>query len=164
MVITKELKEQISFLSKKLKLSLSQTVIHILEKALIIMEKYHHECEEQDKVSSYQKVGWDTDIHIYFDKNLYRKIRHLCEIMYAFSTAIVVRKLINIYFEMRERFEMDDEEFRLFMDLYKNKKLKKYEDKKYWEKSRISKQLFGKKLYQLTFNENFMLIGFKYLL
>ena len=151
-VLTKELKYKIVRLSKKLNLSISKTSIYILEKTLGILKKYNYKMEELDEISKYQSVFWDQDMHIYLEKDFYRKIKHLSDTMFAFSIAIVVRCMFNFYFDNEDKIEE-----------VVNKINKEIEDiekriKKYRKRIR-NKQLSYRLSHKLTFNNEFSIVG-----
>ncbi len=155
-VLTKDLKNKITCLSEKLNLSISDTAIYILGKILGILKKYNYKSEESDIISKYQNIFWDQDMHIYLEKNFYRKIVHLSKTMFAFSIAIVVRWLFNFYFDNENNIEEIMKKI--------NKEIENLEKIiKTWKKQVKSKQLFRTPLCKHAFNDKFTLIGIGFL-
>ncbi len=151
-VLTNELKSKIVNLSKKLNLSVSKTSIYILEKILTLLKKYNYKTEELDEISKYQSISWDQDMHIYLEKDFYRKIKHLGDTMFAFSIAIVVRWMFNFYFENEDNIEEIMNKINKEIE-YIEKRIKKY------KKVIKEKQLSGNLSHKLTFNNKFTLVG-----
>jgi predicted DNA-binding protein len=161
-VLSKELKEKIKSLSKRLKKSMSGTSVYVIKKSLNFFKKIYFTEEESLEISHYQNIYWDEKMHLFMDKNIYRKIKHIAGSMSAFSIAIIVRWLINYYFENLYDIENNKE------DELKIEKMKfeifKYENiTKKWNKNIKNKQLSGIPYYQLTFNDKFVVIGFNFL-
>ncbi len=158
----RRLKKKIRLLSKKMKKSLSETAVHIIEKSLNFFKKIHFTEEETPEFSKYRNIYWKSHLHIYFDELTYRKIKHIGDTHMAFSIAIIIRWLFNYYFK----------------NLYNKKKKKENKAEiekinnevenfefftKIWGKNIPNKQLSGKFYYQLTFNDKFSVTGFNFL-
>jgi hypothetical protein len=163
LVLNSTLKSKIIKLSKKLKISKSNTVIYILNECLNILNKYQFDLQENTENLNYQKIDWDTDLHVYMNKNFYRKIKHLADTIFSFSVAIVVRKLIELYFKMLEKsngkIERVKKIFKRFYFLY----VKKYGNTiRKWKKKIQNEQLLRKFHYHLEFNDNFVITGFNF--
>ncbi len=164
LVLTWELKSKIIGLGNMLGLGISDTCLYILDKTLCILNKYHFDMEEIDEISKYQNIYWDEDLHIHMDEVFYRKIKHLADTMFAFSIAIVIRKLFKFYFEILELSEFDTERveriFKRFYLIY----VKDYgQNVLFWKKYLVKKQLLGNFQYYLEFNDKFSIVGFNYI-
>ena len=104
---------------------------------MCILKNYCYKDEEKKELSGYQKILFDMDMHIYLEKNMYRKIRHLCRAMFVFSIAIMVRWMISYYFDNEEKIEVMMEEL--------NKEIENFEKNiKNWKKEIKSEELFSK--------------------
>lgn len=159
LVLREELKVKIEDLSEKLQRSLSDTAIYIIERSLSFYKKIHFTADESPEFSKYKRIWWNEEMHIYFDKNMYRKIKHLSDTHMAFSVAIVVRWLFNYFFNnlYDEKKNEEDEEK---IDL-SNNEVEEYEKLiKCWKKS--NSQLEGCFFYNLSFNEKFAITGFNF--
>ncbi len=164
MVLTWQMKSNIFNLGKELGLNISDTCLYIIDKALCILEKYHFDIEEKAEISNYQNIFWDKHINIFMDESYYRRIKHLADTMMAFSIAIVIRKLIEFYFDMLELSEFQTERveriFKRFYLIY----VKNYgQTTLFWKKCLVKKQLFGNFQYYLEFNDKFSLTGFNFI-
>jgi hypothetical protein len=138
-------------------LSNSATVIYILEKTLCLLKKYQFNMNENKENLSYQSVKWNNNIHLLMDKSLYRKIKHLSDSVFAFSMAIIIRKLIEMYFKILEKsnnkIERVERIFKRFHLVYTEM----------YEKNTKNEQLYGDFYYQLTFNCNFNIVGINFI-
>jgi hypothetical protein len=155
LVLNTTLKKQLTKLSRKLKLSISKTIIHILDLSLPIIEKFQQSCKEVNEISKYNKISWDSHVHINFDENLYRKIKHICDTMFAFSTAIVLRKLLSIYFKKINKYKKYS--YNKVLLRYKNIYINNTNRQKYF-----TIQLYKRIYYQLSYNNNFNLVEIKF--
>ena len=154
-VLTSRLKDKIIVLAKKLNLSISNSTIFILEKTLGILKKYNYKSEEFPVLSRYQNVFWDCDMHIFFTKGLYRKIKHLADTMFAFSIAIVVRWMLEFYFDNEENIEEMVKKI--------NEEIKTIEKRrKKYRKEIKQKQLSGILSHRLIFNDKFSIVGIEF--
>ena len=119
--------------------------------------------QETDANLNYQIIDWNENMHIYLEKALYRKIKHLADTVFAFSIAIVIRKLLEIYFDVLEKssgkIERVERIFKRFSLLYINEYLFQ---KKVWNKEIENEQLCGHFYYNLKFNDKFTIIGFNF--
>ncbi len=164
MVLRSELKSKICGLAVELGCDISTACVYILDKTLCILKKYQFNMEEVDEVSTYQRVDWDEDIHIYMEETYYRKIKHLADSMFAFSIAIVIRKLFEFYFEMLELSEFDAERVERIFKRYYLIYVKAYgKSILFWKKSLIKKQLLGEFSYFLEFNDKFSITSFNFI-
>ncbi len=161
LVMHRSIKNMIIRLSKKLKLSQSATVMYIIKNSLSIMEKYQFTSDEHDSISKYRLAVWKTHLHLYLDEELFRKIRHLCDSMFAFSMAIVIRKLIMLYFIKKNKYKTEKIDYLNVLKRYERIFVKKFKLLRNWIKPTI--QLNYPYYCQLTYNKRFALIGFNLL-
>ncbi len=161
LVLHRVLSRKLNELSKELGLSVSQTAVYIIKKSLAIAEKYQFSSKEEENVSGYRKIAWKKQLHIYLDEELLRKIRHLGDTMFAFSTAIIIRKLLGLYFIKTKKCLGKKFNYMDVLNRYEKIFVRKYKNSKNWDK--ITKQMYYPFYYQLTFNNRFALIGLKLL-
>jgi hypothetical protein len=162
-VLNRKMKDKISKLSEKLKLSKSNTVVYILNEELCVLNKYQFDLQENTENLNYQKIDWNSDLHIYMEKNLYRKIKHLADTVFSFSVAIIVRKLIELYFKMLGKCNGKIERVTKVFTRFYLMKVKKYGNiLKNWDKNIENEQLCGKFYCYVRLNDKFTITGFKF--
>ncbi len=164
LVLNDELKKKIIDLAEQLNFNISKTVIYILEKTLCILKKYHYQYEEIIEISKYQKLNWDVDLHICLDKDFYRKIKHLSDTVFAFSIAIIIRKLLKYYFYLLDISKNNVKRVEKILKRFYLIYVKEYKNKiKVWKKDIKKRQLSGEFYYLLEFNDKFSVTGIKFI-
>jgi hypothetical protein len=165
LVLKSEMKNKILNFSRIKNISLSATVILILKRTKPILQKYHYLNQESKKNGKYSIINADSDIHVYLEEEDYKMMKHIYANMNVYSMAILLRKIIDLFFKGINKFGI-----KLFfkkLDFVKIKynerfkKLKKWD--KYCNKKQLSHLLSKNLLYKLTFSTDYTLLGFELL-
>jgi hypothetical protein len=166
-VLNKKMKKEIIVLSKKLKKSMSSTIVYIINNLNPILERYHYVYPENKEDGRYRLINGKKHIHIYMDEVDYRRIKQVFANMYIYSMAIIIRRMIRIYIDEINRYGIKRFE-KIMLKYGKINDVKfKREGRKKWEKYEIVQQMsYNKvrnKLYKTTFTANYTLLGFEIL-
>jgi hypothetical protein len=136
-VLNKALKLKIEHASKLLKLSLSRTIIFIIENIMVSADKTHLIYpEENNKV---EKINWDNHLHVYFSKEkqiIYNKLKSIHKDNNTYSIACKLRYLLKVFFRGIELYGLEK-----FLLILKRAEIKWEERKKknkiWWKKKNI---------------------------
>jgi len=129
------LKQKLLFISKILKINLSQTIIYIIENMNPLIKKIHLIYKEEN--NKIEKINWNSHIHVYFnEKNriLYNKLKCIHKDNNSYSIACILRYLLKIFLKGVELYG-----FSTFLKIL-NKSEREWEiilkNKKEWRKKR----------------------------
>ena len=163
LVLTTEMKNNIIKLSKKFNKSMSGMVIHILKLTDYLMKKIHY--FDNEDFNTYIFIKADTDLHVYMNEKDYRMIKLLKYNLNFFSMAIIVRKMIELFFYYSTKFGYE----RLLKILNKFRGIwwcKMRRDKE-WGKYEIYKQLSHQKdkipILRLSFNNSYQVLDVEFM-
>jgi len=96
-VCTESMMNKIIYFSKYMKLDKSKALRLIIDTMMPLLDNYLvFEQESQD--FGYNEFGSEVDIRFYIDPNVYRKIKNAHGVMHTFSVAVLVRKMIEMFF------------------------------------------------------------------
>ena len=123
-------------------------------------------------LQSFQVIGWKTNIfeyefseaienmHVYMNIEEYHNLKHIAGTLLAYSTAAVLRKMIEYFFDKIQSIGL--EELIKEIDNLVNQKFKKIISSKRWKKPHMS---YSKTdlYYKITFNTKFFPIEFEFL-
>ena len=160
-VLNNNLKSKLFILSKALKLSMSKTLMFILEKANPVAKKLHFlNSPENNKI---EKINWNKHIHIYFTKGklmLYNELKCIHKDLNSYSIAVNLRYVLNVFIRGVELYGLD--KFIIILDKSKNKMETIFKKKKIWRKCSV-RQLSNKKLLYVQYDSNYLPVLIKLL-
>ena len=160
-VLNKSLKVKLCKVSKMLKLNLSKTILFILERTFPISQKIHLFYPAEN--NGYEKVNWDSHIHIYFSETkhfLYNNLKSIHKDNDTYSIAGKLRYLLKVFIRGVELFGFD--RFMYVLKNAKNKMENIIRTKKVWEKIKV-RQLLYKKCLSVYYDTNYKAIFIKLL-
>ena len=117
-VAKEEMKKNVLKFSKEIKLNFSKTMRLIIDIMLPLVDNYTI-YEEESGEFGYNEFGSEVDIRFYIDPNVYRKLKNAHGVMQTFSVAVMVRKIIELFFYFIEAKSL--EWLKKFMNCWKNK-------------------------------------------
>jgi len=83
--------------SIKQQLNISKTMKLIIDTMLPLLD-YYIIFENESSEFCYNKFGAEVDMKFYIDTNIYRKLKNMHGVMHTFSVAVLVRKMIELFF------------------------------------------------------------------
>jgi len=162
-VVTCEMKTRISDFAVSMDLSLSSTVIFILRKIQPVIDRYHYISPEKREDGEYRFINSGADLHVFMENGLYRKIKLIHSTMNFFSMAIIVRWMIDLFFELIDKY--GKKKFYLLIRKFNGINDVRFYEGREWEKAEYSKHMSHIKpiidLYSLTFSTDYRLKKFK---
>ena len=93
-VLTIELKEYIINFASMNNMNLSEKIIHIINIMKPFINK-HLLKDMKCKIGKYRQFGADSDIHVYLDNKEYRYLKQVKANLNIFSTALIIRWLLE---------------------------------------------------------------------
>ena len=158
-VLNHKMKEEIILFSKKIDKSISKTIIYIIKLLYPILENYQYFYNE-DQSYGYKIINADEEVYIYMDRLDYRKIKFITRNMFVFSTAIIIRKIIQSFLSGLGKYGF--EKFLKLIQRYNNLYFFKLLRLKKWKKNlckhlQINTTRIEK--YRFTYTNNYTLIG-----
>ena len=100
-VAKEEMKNKIIKFSDTIKMNMSKTVRFITETMMPLVDNYTI-FEEESSHFGYSEFGSEVDIKFGINPNVYRKLRNVHGAMHSFSIAVLVRKMIELFFKLIE--------------------------------------------------------------
>jgi len=134
--------------------SLSGIIKFIIKSGYKFIEKSHY--FEKEKNSCYNNINQSKNFHIYLQEEDYRRLKQIHQDLNYFSIAQIVRKIINRFLFYYEKYGMEE----LIKKINNLNNLISLKLKKNIYKN---KQLYQKKYYSITYNNEFSPIAFKLL-
>ncbi|HOJ62994.1 MAG TPA: hypothetical protein PLE45_01120 [Spirochaetota bacterium] len=108
-MIDNKLEKNILSYCKKRKISYNRAINEIIELMLPVIKEIHYFSEEND--CKYQRIDAVKKIHLYMPKEIYRELKLVHSNLNFYSIAILVRFMLDIYFEWLE--ETNDNETKI---------------------------------------------------
>jgi hypothetical protein len=161
-VINGSLKSKIENISKLLKLSLSKTIIYIIENISVLSGKIHLlNSDENNKV---EKVDWNMHIHVYFSKDkkvLYNRLKSIHKDNNTYSIACKLRYLLKVFAKGVELYGFD--KFLKVIQCADRRWKVRIRSKKIWKKKREVRQLSLIPLLNIQYDNKYTVILIKLL-
>lgn len=158
-VINDSLKARVEIISKLLNLSLSKTIIFIIENLIVLTNKIHFLYKIEN--CYVEKVNWNSHIHVYFKKEkraLYNQLKSIHKDNDTYSIAGKLRYLIKVFIKGVDIYGLEK-----FLDILENSKkrwMNKFKFKKIFYKKNNMRQLsqlsYLKIQYDIEFTINFI--------
>jgi len=151
--------------SLKLKQNFSKTMRLIIDTMMPILD-YYIIFEHESSEFAYNQFQAEVNISFYIDPNVYRKLKNTHGTMHTYSIAVLLRKMIDIFFILLDAKDLDwimnamrNGIKKIINILNKNKKLFKNQKNilHMFEKDQIEEQI------SLIFSKNYALLGVEYI-
>ena len=97
LVAKKEMKNKIIYFSNLEKLDFSKTMKLIIDTMMPLVDNYMI-FEEESGEFGYLEFGAEVDIRFYINPNVYRKLKNVHGTMHTFSVAVLIRKMVELFF------------------------------------------------------------------
>jgi len=105
--VTKEdILNKIENFSNQIALNFSKTMRLIISTTMPLLD-YYTIFEQESSEFGYNKFGAEVDVRFYLDPNVYRKLKNTHGVMHTFSVAVLVRKMIELFFILVEAKGLD---------------------------------------------------------
>ena len=160
-VAKNEMKKKVQDYSKQLKLSFSKTMRLIIDTMLPLVDNYMiFEVESSD--FGYDEFGAEVDIKFSIDPNVYRKLKNTHGVMHTFSIAVMIRKMIDLFFYFIERKSL--EWLKNLMSCCKNKIVRILTKmRRFMKNTEKMEHMYGEELMEeqisMIFSKNYTLLG-----
>jgi hypothetical protein len=96
-VAKEEMKNKIMNFSNEMNLDRSKSIRLIIDTMLPLLD-YYTVFEEESGEFGYNEIDAEVDIRFYINPNIYRKLKNAHGVMHTFSIAVLVRKMIELFF------------------------------------------------------------------
>jgi len=96
-VSKEEMLNKINEFSINLNLDRSKSIRLIIDTMMPLVDNYII-FEQESGEFGYNEFGAEVDIRFYIDPNIYRKLRNVHGTMHSFSIAVLIRKMIELFF------------------------------------------------------------------
>jgi len=159
-----EMYNKITKYSNQIKLNFSKTIRLIINTMMPFLD-YFIIFEQESGEFGYNQFNAEIDIRFYIDPNIYRKLKNTHGVMQTFSVAVLIRKMVELFFVLLEakglkwiKNAMKRGIKKIINILYKNKRLLKNPEKMI--------HMFGKEqmdeYISFIFSKNLTLLGVEY--
>jgi len=160
-ILTIDLKEYIINFASINNMSHSKTIIYIINLMKPLINK-HFLKDMRCKIGKYREIEADTDMHIYFENNEYLFLKHLKADLNIFSTAIIIRWLLEEFFIGLIKYG-----FKRFLEIMERyDKIHTPKNKKIWLRPKRARHMFpyitSKEHIRITYNKNYQLLAIQF--
>lgn len=162
LIINKEMKEKIYNFAIDNEMTLSGSVEFIFNKMEPVLDSYVY-FEENNGDFGYEEVNGEIDFKFTMDKTFYNKLKNIHGIMFTFSIAVLVRRMISVFFEYLDFYGLS--RLDKFLSKCKRVILKNIHLKQKWDKKKVHMYtgVMEKEYICMKFSSNYNLLGFKLL-
>ncbi len=158
-VVNSAMKKRLENIARKFNISISGLIVYILQIYSNRVKKIY--CFGPEDGNKYERINWDSRIHLYLSKQDYRFLKKLHADLNFFSMGVLLRRIILLFLKEYEKLGITGVEMkcsivtlRLFFRLTKIKK---------WNKSRELSHFSGNTtpFYKAIYNDCYQVIGFE---
>jgi len=158
-VINNEINEKIKNHCRHYKISKNILINNIINLIMPVLDYYYYIYEDGNKFK-YKKISATNKIRINININTYNKLKHIHNNMNTFSTAILIREMIKIFFKEIEK----NEQLHLIKKIKRYKR--RYTDKvlksKKWKKESFITHMSEEIYCYLGFSSEYKLLEFNF--
>jgi hypothetical protein len=153
-VLTIQLKEYIINFASMNNMSLSETIVHIINTMKPFINKHYYK-DMKCKIGKYDKIGADSDMHVYLEHNEYRYLKQVKTNLNIFSTALIIRWLLEEFFIGLIKYGIED--FLKMVTRYNQ--IHGLRTKKRWVTKHM---LYQQPFVQVVFNDKYQLLSIEF--
>lgn len=163
-VAKQEMLNRLNDFSTQINLNFSKTMRLIMNTMMPLLD-YYTIFEQESGVFGYNNIDAEVDIRFYIDLGIYRKFKNTHGVMQTFSIAVLLRKIIELFFILLEA-----KGLKWIMNAMKSgiKKIINilYKNRRFMKNTENMIHMFGEEqMYEhicLLFSKNYTLLGVEY--